>query len=322
MAEPSTPLSALVLGASGGLGKRLAARLDQEDIHSNVVRACSPASKGSKRSDGCVPVDLKSGEGLEYALHLCTAGHCCLHTVVLCAALSSPAECEQNPEIANAVNVPSVIVNYLLQQYAQSDLPLFIFLSSDNVFSGNISESISGKAWSKVDIPAPINVYGQTKLCAEQLLQRKWPSDKLNIFRSSVIIHEDNGFLNMITSKVRAGTEVKLVAEKRSFVDAQDLIDGIVKGIAWRVSATSSPPDIVINAGGPESISRIELGDRVARALDGSESGLIVSASAEEIRRGYNSPANLTMDTSAFQKLLGKQRAINSSRLKELISIT
>ena len=77
--------------------------------------------------------------------------------VIHCAALSRTKACEQDPEQARRINVE--VAAHLAQ--LSKDIP-FIFLSSGEVFDGKASW------YSETDEPNPINVYGQTKLEAEQ----------------------------------------------------------------------------------------------------------------------------------------------------------
>ncbi|HSL04601.1 MAG TPA: sugar nucleotide-binding protein, partial [Nitrospiraceae bacterium] len=77
--------------------------------------------------------------------------------LIHCAALSRTKACEQDPDQARRVNID---VTAHLAQLSQ-DIP-FIFLSSGEVFDGSTGW------YGETDEPNPINVYGQTKLEAEQ----------------------------------------------------------------------------------------------------------------------------------------------------------
>ena len=79
--------------------------------------------------------------------------------LIHCAALSRTKDCEQDPAQARRINVEATAH---LAQLSQ-DIP-FIFLSSGEVFDGTTGW------YSETDEPNPINVYGQTKLEAEQVV--------------------------------------------------------------------------------------------------------------------------------------------------------
>ena len=77
--------------------------------------------------------------------------------LIHCAALSRTKACEQDPDQARSDNVD--VTAHLAQ--LSRDIP-FIFLSSGEVFDGKTGW------YSETDEPNPINVYGRTKLEAEQ----------------------------------------------------------------------------------------------------------------------------------------------------------
>ncbi|HJS67219.1 MAG TPA: sugar nucleotide-binding protein [Nitrospiraceae bacterium] len=77
--------------------------------------------------------------------------------IIHCAALSRTKDCEQDPERARRINVEATAHLARLSQ----DIP-FIFLSSGEVFDGRAGW------YGETDEPNPVNVYGQTKLEAEQ----------------------------------------------------------------------------------------------------------------------------------------------------------
>jgi len=84
--------------------------------------------------------------------------------VVHAAGLVDLTSAESQPELAWRLNVGSVEV--LLAALEQSGAKL-VFLSSDNVFDG------TRRTYRESDRPSPINVYGETKVAAEQLVLRE-----------------------------------------------------------------------------------------------------------------------------------------------------
>ena len=79
--------------------------------------------------------------------------------VIHCAAMSKTAACQANPELAKKTNVE---VTAFLAELA-ANIP-FIFLSSDLVFDGRQGNYIEAAPVN------PINVYGETKAAAEQIV--------------------------------------------------------------------------------------------------------------------------------------------------------
>ena len=81
--------------------------------------------------------------------------------VVHCAAVSTLAEAQSNPDLARRVNVD---VTALLAGLA-ADIP-FVFFSTDLVFNGRKGNYV------ETDAVNPIHLYGETKAAAEQIVLR------------------------------------------------------------------------------------------------------------------------------------------------------
>jgi dTDP-4-dehydrorhamnose reductase len=81
--------------------------------------------------------------------------------IVHCAAVSTVAAAQSNPDLARRVNVD---VTALLAGLA-ADIP-FVFFSSDLVFDGRKGN------YSEADAVNPIHVYGETKAAAEEIILR------------------------------------------------------------------------------------------------------------------------------------------------------
>ena len=84
------------------------------------------------------------------------------------AAISGLEECLDNPEQAEIVNVHSP---HVMAQVCREKQARFIHFSTDYVFGGHEE----GKK-SETDTPAPINVYGNTKLAGEQAVLEANPN--------------------------------------------------------------------------------------------------------------------------------------------------
>jgi len=81
--------------------------------------------------------------------------------IIHCAAVSTLAEAQANPDLARRVNVD---VTALLAGLA-ADIP-FVFFSSDLVFDGRKGN------YAEADAVNPIHLYGETKAAAEQIILR------------------------------------------------------------------------------------------------------------------------------------------------------
>ncbi|GFR48479.1 hypothetical protein Agub_g10375, partial [Astrephomene gubernaculifera] len=166
----------LVTGGSGYLGQFLVHALAKEyKVHYTYgTHPLWSAPEGAIAHK----VDLVTGEGLREAFQQAT-----FHAVVNCAAMSQPGACEASPEAARSVNVPIHLVDCLLHQEERGGGPaVLVHISTDQVYDGSKAH------WKEDDPCTPVNVYGRTKLEAEQLLLARLPEPyPLLILRSSII---------------------------------------------------------------------------------------------------------------------------------------
>lgn len=95
--------------------------------------------------------------------------------IVNAAAYTAVDKAESEPALAHTVNALAVGV---LAQEAQTLGAWLVHYSTDHVFDGS-----GTRPWRETDAPAPLNVYGQTKLEGERLIQAANPRHL--IFRTS-----------------------------------------------------------------------------------------------------------------------------------------
>ena len=144
----------LITGASGFVGENLAHRFAGE---TQLVLAYGK-QKPRARADKAFSVDLSVRGDFSKAL-----GDSSVDVVVHTAAMVSPDLCERNPSEAHAVNVEGTREIAL---WAEERGAKMIYFSTDLVFDGE-------KGWyDEEDAPAPLNVYGRTKLQGEDQVLR------------------------------------------------------------------------------------------------------------------------------------------------------
>ena len=97
------------------------------------------------------------------------------NVIVNAAAYTAVDKAESEPELARTLNA---LAPGVLAQEAAALGALLVHYSTDYVFDGS-----GTRPWLETDTPAPLNVYGQTKLDGERLIQVVCPNHL--IFRTS-----------------------------------------------------------------------------------------------------------------------------------------
>ncbi|HEX7901186.1 MAG TPA: SDR family oxidoreductase [Planctomycetota bacterium] len=156
-------MNVLVLGASGQVGGHLLAALKNHE------------ARGTSRKDG----DLRD----RAALDRLAAG---ADAVICAAGLANPDVCEENPGEAYAVNIDGARAAAEASKAAH-----FTLFSTDHVFDGREGP------YGEDDRPAPINVYGRTKLEAERIVLTVHPR-ALVIRTSLVFAPGDKSFFSKV----------------------------------------------------------------------------------------------------------------------------
>jgi dTDP-4-dehydrorhamnose reductase len=83
--------------------------------------------------------------------------------IIHTGAISKPDECEMNKPLADKINVEgTAILLHAAKKYAAS----FLFMSTDFIFDGERG------MYTENDIANPVNYYGETKVKAEQLVNK------------------------------------------------------------------------------------------------------------------------------------------------------
>ncbi|UUZ66961.1 dTDP-4-dehydrorhamnose reductase [Polaromonas sp. P2-4] len=125
--------------------------------------------------------------------------------IVNAAAHTAVDKAESEPELARTLNA---LAPGVLAQEAAKLGALLVHYSTDYVFDGSGS-----RPWTEADTPAPLNVYGQTKLEGEQAIQAACPHHL--IFRTSWVYAAHGG--NFAKTMLRLAQE----CERLTAIDDQ-----------------------------------------------------------------------------------------------------
>ncbi|XP_078148508.1 NAD(P)-binding Rossmann-fold superfamily protein [Carex rostrata] len=244
-------------------------------------------------------VDVQTGEGFNAV----SASFGQPDVVVNCAAISVPRACEMDAEAAMATNEPSSLVKWL-HGYGNRN-SLLIHLSTDQVYEGVKS------FYKEEDETIPVNMYGKSKVAAEKLITEKY--ENYVILRSSIIYGPQTISpvarslpIQWMDNVLSQGKEVDFFYdEHRCPIYVKDMVHTISSLTNMWIS-DGKKMQLVINTGGPDRVSRVQMAESVALHR-GYSFSLIKSVSASSINRGVVSPADISMDITRLVELLGKK---------------
>ncbi|KAK4371935.1 hypothetical protein RND71_007319 [Anisodus tanguticus] len=234
--------------------------------------------------------------------------------VVNCAALSVPRACEVDPAAAMAINVPSVLVKWLSS--FKNGCTLLIHLSTDQVYEGTKS------FYKEADEALPVNVYGRSKVAAEQFISANYSN--FAILRSSIIYGPQTVSpvpkllpVQWMDSVLAKGDAMDFFHDEfRCPVYVKDLVT-IVWTLTNRWISEREPMQLLLNVGGPDRVSRVQMAEAVAH-IRGYNLSLIKSVSSSTVNRGVKSPADISMDITRLIQTLN----ISPTAFKDGVKLT
>lgn len=144
-----------------------------------------------------------------------------------CAVLQVD-ECEQNPKKAEAVNVSGP--RYLAEAANKIGAEIVQF-STQYAFNG---EPVGRAPYTVADQPRPVNIYGNTKVTAEQAMREACP--RSYIIRTSWVYGSGkNSFLCVVHGDLKASKKVRAIDDIWSSTTyVEDLIDRCIEIVATR----------------------------------------------------------------------------------------
>jgi dTDP-4-dehydrorhamnose reductase len=206
--------------------------------------------------------------------------------LIHCAALSRTKACEQDPDQAHRINVEATAHLAQLSKH----IP-FIFLSSGEVFDGKIGW------YSETDEPNPINVYGQTKLEAEQtVLQNPGHTVVRIVLTAGNSATGDRSFVEDMCRTAKAGKNVTLYADEFRC----PLPAGVIARTIWELVDRKQPG--LYHLGGSERLSRWEIGETLLPWFPELKGRLMTGSARDHV--GSLRPADLSLRCEKIQRLL------------------
>jgi len=270
----------LVTGASGQLGSYLLRELAAGDWQ---VVAWSGARSGQLFGVSLQPVDLADTNQVATAFRQVRPT-----AVIHAAAVATLAECLRDPQRARQVNAHGSAILAVLAAEVGARL---VQVSTDLVFDGE-------KGWYREqDEPAPLSVYGRTKLEAEQavLAHPRNAVLRLSLLFGPTLVGRPS-FFDQQLAALREHKPVTL------FTDEWRTPLNLCTAARALVALVRSDFRGLLHLGGPERMSRQEMGLRLAAALQADPS-VIVAKKRDQVPSAEPRPCDTSLDSSRWREL-------------------
>lgn len=205
--------------------------------------------------------------------------------VVHAAAATDVDGCEREPELAMAVNADGT--RRVAEGCRRAGAGL-VYLSTDYVFDG-----CKGAPYTEGDAPAPLNVYGRSKLEGERAVRGL--ASRWIIVRTAWLYgtHGKN-FVKTILGKVKTGERLRVVDDQ---VGSPTYAADLAGAVALLLSRGQTGVFHVTNSG---SCSWYEFTREILR-LAGADVGRVSRIDSKESRRPARRPAYSVLDNAAWR---------------------
>jgi dTDP-4-dehydrorhamnose reductase len=261
---PAHPRRVLVIGTRGQVGQELVAELTRRPGPLDVVAAAR------SHPDPARQVQLERPETIERLVLAVGPNH-----VILTAAATNVAWCEEHPDESRAINVIGTEAAAFAARRVGAS---FTFISTDYVFDG-----ISGP-YGENEPTNPINVYGANKLEAEAAVMAADPANL--VVRTCQVFGDDpqrTNFVVRVVDRLRRGEHVEAAVDLFGTPTyAPDLARALAELTLTRANG-------IWNVAGDTFLSRYGLA-KMAAAAFGCERAAIVEVAADQMDDPVNRP--------------------------------
>jgi dTDP-4-dehydrorhamnose reductase len=212
--------------------------------------------------------------------------------VVHTAALARVGDCFQNPDRARLVNTEGTV---LLARLAAECGARLVYVSTDLVFDGQRG------GYQETDPTNPLSVYGRTKRDAEATVLA---CPRHVVVRISLLFGPSLGgkpttFDEQVAALLSGRTLTLFEDEWRTPLSAQVAADSLV-------SVALSDFSGLLHLGGPERLSRLEMGQRLAVHL-GVAPSLVVANKRGDVATAEPRPRDTSLDSQLWRSLFANQ---------------
>jgi dTDP-4-dehydrorhamnose reductase len=274
----------LITGATGQLGGYLLLRLAPAGAD---ITAWSGSREGEVFGIPVRPVDLGDADAVARAFREARPT-----AVIHAGALASVAACHRDPELARRVNAQGSALLAGLTAAAGARL---LLVSTDLVFDGEKG------GYEEKDAPAPLSVYGRTKVQAEAAVLAH---PRTAVARVSLLLGPSltgrASFFDQQLHALRAGRPITC------FADEWRTPLGLDTAAAALIGLAEAGFEGLLHVGGPWRLSRLEMGRRLA-AMVGADLGLVVAASRTQIPAAEPRPRDTSLNSAKWRGLFPGQ---------------
>jgi dTDP-4-dehydrorhamnose reductase len=266
----------LLTGASGQLGGYLL-----RELAAQSVVAWSVSRDGALLGVKLQRVDLADRDAVVAAFREARPD-----VVIHAAAMAKVGDCFRDPERARLVNTQGTELLAELADHAGSRI---IYVSTDLVFDGE-----SG-GYTEADAPSPISIYGCSKAEGERsvLSSPRGLVARVSLLFGPSIIGRPT-FFDEQTAAARNGKPIALFSDEwRTPLSLKTAARALV-------ALARSDSTGILHVGGPERMSRLEMGQRLAAFLGASAAGIRAIRRDETATDGPR-PRDTSLDSSCWR---------------------
>jgi dTDP-4-dehydrorhamnose reductase len=274
----------LITGATGSLGSYLVRQLAGTG---GPLTAWSGTQHAELFGVPVQPVNLAEVDAVAAAFRAARP-----EVVIHAAAVASVAACCKEPERARVVNTDG---SALLADLAAEAGACLLLVSTDLVFDGN-------KGWyDEQDASNPLSVYARTKVDAERAVLAR---PRTAVARVSLLFGPTltgrAAFFDQQVQALRAGRPITC------FHDEWRTPLSLAAAARALVALAESDYVGTIHVGGPERLSRLEMGQRLAEYF-AVDAGLVVASSREQAA-GEPRPRDASLNSARWRGLFPGQK--------------
>ncbi len=273
----------LVTGAGGQLGSVLLTQLVGGG--SDAVGTVSP--HGPRPRSGRVTVcDLGRADSIAECVRSVRPTR-----IIHAGALTSVAACYEHPDDARRINIDATV---RLVELADELGAVLLLTSTDLVFDGATG------AYREENPPSPVSTYGRSKVAAEQAVMgyRRGVVVRLPLMYGLPDVERETTFRSQLASLV-GGRPLRLFTDEyRSPLALEDAAAAIV-------TLLQSDYRGLTHCGGPQRLSRFQMGELAASAL-GVRADLLVPSTQAALGAPEPRPADVSIRSERFEAMFGR----------------